>query len=227
MRTSNQITQIRDIIINNPLFPIIRELAFQNNFPPIFKTEVKGIFTNGKTPLEALTNFTQSVHIKKTLEENLFHYLTLFVQTTEEAYITKENFNNFVNEKIIDPTKSTEENNEMLERCKNILTLLGIFSADIKPLQEEFSEYKKTKSENNYDSIFWSKTNAAKFVGVKRQTIYNWIKEEDKKIKEGEEGINFTNESGKVIVSIFREFLKRIKPNEYAIFQKKWDEQAD
>lgn len=216
MRTSNQIEQIKDIIINNPLFPIIEELAFQNNFPPLFKTELKGIFTNGRTPLEALTNFTQSVHIKKTLEENLFHYLTLFVQTTEEAYITKENFNNFVNEKIIDPTKSTEENNEMLERCKNILTLLGIFSADIKPLQEEFSEYKKTKDENNYDNIFWSKIEAARFIDIKRQTIYNWLKIED-----------FTNESGKVVVSKFRKFLKNHKPSEYTIFQKKWDEQAD
>lgn len=216
MRTINQIKQIRDIILNHPLFPIAKELAFKNNFPAIFKTELNGIFTNRKRIQETLTNFTQSDLVKKALEDNFYHYLYLFVQSTEVSFITRESFNNFINEKIIDPTKSTEENNQELEKLKIALTVLGIFSADIKPLSEAFSKYQNIKDENNYDNVLWTKTEAAKFIDIKRQTIYNWAKIED-----------FTNEAGKVVVSQFRQFLKKYKPSEYAIFQKKWDEKVE
>jgi hypothetical protein len=216
MRRINQIKQIRDIILNHPLFPIAEELAFKNNFPPIFKTELKGIFSNGKTSLEALSNFGLSTQVKEALKETPLIYLKQFVQTVQEAFITRENLDKFINEDIIDPTKSIEENNQMQEKCKTIFAVLGIFSDQIKPIQKEFSEYKKTRDENNYNNVLWSKTEAAKFIDIKRQTIYNWVKIED-----------FTNEAGKVVVSQFRQFLKKYKPSEYAIFQKKWDEKVE
>lgn len=216
MRRINQFKQIKHIIINHPLFPIVEELAFQNNFPKTFNSELRKILSNDTDTFEALTSFTQSIHTKKMLEEHIFHYLLLMVQSTEETFITKENFNKFINDKLIDPTKSTEENNQMLQHCKNVLTNLGIQATYIKPIQEEYAEYKKLKEENNYDNVLWTKTEAAKFIDIKRQTIYNWIKAED-----------FTNEAGKVVVSEFRQFLKKYKPREYAIFQKKWDEQVD
>lgn len=226
MNASDQILQIREIIINSPLFPIIKDLAFKNNFPKIFKQELKGLFNDRSKSHDLLTNFQQSPHVKKVLKDNLYSILELFIQSAEEAYVTKESFIQFVNNNIVDESKSIEENNKALEKCKNILTMLGIFSSEIKPIKKQHADYIKTIKDNSFNSVAWNKSKTAKFIEVSRPTIYNWYLKEKEKIDNGDAGIIFINNSGNILLSKFHDYLKINQPDKYKIFKEKWDSQA-
>lgn len=136
------------------------------------------------------------------LQKKPFHFLKLFIENFDESAITEEKFNQFINNDIIDKSKTIEENNKLILQAKNIFNLLGAFAEYTAPLEEEVLDYKETF----YSNTYWTVTATSRILNVSRKTLYNWKEE-----------FNFTNENGKVDLNKLLIFFKKSKPNYYTL----------